>query len=172
MKITRKQTGRLLLILTILPFTMLFSSCEVVSFDLRNELVGSYDFEIKAYIDDGEQLIYIGDENGLYDITGTTQVLKNPQYSDVIDFYDGGELLFQGERIRETDNSIVFDIPIQEFWLGAIPVTLRGINYWDVGDESYHGAYIFNDESVEIAFAAEVMDVSSDLVLLFIAYKH
>lgn len=172
MNVTRKQTGRLLLILTILPFTMLFSSCEEISFDLRNELVGNYDFEIKAYIDDGDQLIYIGDENGLYDVTGTTQVRKNAQFSDVIDFYDGSDFLFSGERIRETDNSIVFDIPVQEFWLGAIPVTLRGISYWDVGDESYHGAYIYGDESVEIAFAAEVMDVSSDLVLLFIAYKH
>jgi len=172
MRITRKETGRLLLILSIFPLTMLFSSCEETNVDLRNEIVGSYNFEIKAYIDDGVQLNYIGDENGLYDITGTTQVKKNDQYSDVIDFYEGGDFLFSGERIRKTDNSIVFDIPTQEFWLGAIPVTLRGINYWDVGDESYHGAYIYGDESVEIAFAAEVMDVSSDLILLFVAYKN
>lgn len=172
MRNTCKNAGKLLLILTILPFTMLFSSCEEISVDLRNELLGEYDFEIKAFLDDGDQLNYIGDENGLYDITGTTQVRKNDQYDDVIDFYDGGVFLFSGERIRKTENSIVFDIPEQEFWLGAIPVTLRGLNYWDIDDQSYHGAYLYADKSVEIAFAAEVMDVSSDLVLLFIAYKH
>ncbi len=172
MNMTRKQTGRLLLIFAILPLSMLFPSCEDSTYDLRDEIVGSYNYEIKAYIDNGHELVYIGDEDGLYDVTGTAQVRKNAQYGDVIDFYDGADFLFQGEKLRETDNSLVFDIPVQEFWLGAIPVTLRGKNYWDVGDSSYHGAYLLNDESVEIAFAAEVMDVSSDLVLLFIAYKN
>lgn len=171
MKATSKQIGRLLLVLTIIPASMLFSSCEDSNYDLRNELVGSYEYEIKAYIDNGDELIYIGNDEGHYDITGTTQVRKSTQYSDVIEFYDGVNFLFEGERIRETDNSIVFDIPNQEFWLGAVPVTLRGLDYWNVGANSYHGAYLYNDESVEIAFAAEVMDVSSDLVLLFIAYK-
>ena len=171
MKTTRKQSGKLLLLLTIIFVPLLFSSCEENSYDLRNEIIGSYDFELKAYIDDGQELVYIGDEEGLYDVTGTAQVRKSFEYGDMIEFYQDGDLLFQGENIRETDNSIVFDIPTQEFWLGAIPVTVRGINYWDVGNSSYHGAYLYQDESVEIAFAAEVMDVSSDLVLLFIAYK-
>ncbi len=166
-----KQTRNLLLLSSVLSLIVIFSSCEAVKSDLRNELVGTYSFEIKAYIDNGEELVYIGDENGLYDITGTTQVNKSSEYDDVIDFYDDGDFLFSGERIRETENSIVFDIPAQEFWLGAVPVTLRGIDYWDIGEESYHGAYLYQDESMEIAFAAEVMDVGSDLVLLFIAYK-
>lgn len=171
MKTTRNSNGKLLLFLTAIPFIMLFSSCEEDNYDLRNELVGSYDYEIKAYLDYGDELVYIGNEEGHYDVTGTCQVRKSTEYGDVIGFYDGTGLLFEGEKIRETDNSIVFDIPTQEFWLGAIPVTLRGLNYWEVGNSSYHGAYLYNDESVEIAFAAEVMDVSSDLVLLFIAYK-
>ncbi|MCD6346068.1 MAG: hypothetical protein J7L96_01475 [Bacteroidales bacterium] len=171
MKTTRNQIVKLLL-LSLIPLPFLFTSCEESSYELRDEIIGSYDYELKAYIDDGESLTYIGDDEGLYDATGTVQARKNMEYSDMIDFYDGSDLLFQCERIRETDNSIVFDIPPQEFWLGAIPVTVRGIKYWDVGNDSYHGAYLYNDDSVEIAFAAEVMDVSSDLVLLFIAYKH
>jgi len=155
--------------------TLLFSACEDGfkngDYDIRNDVIGFYDFELKAYIDNGQELDYIGDEEGLYDVTGTVHVRKNFEHSDMIDFYDEGELLFQGEYLRETDNSIVFDIPIQEFWLGAIPVTVRGLQYWDVGNDSYHGAYLYQDESIEIAFAAEVMDVGSDLVLLFIAYK-
>ena len=75
------------------------------------------------------------------------------------------------QNILADGYSIVFDMALQEYWLGAIPVTVRGIEYWEVGNASYHGAYLYNDESVEIALAAEVMDVSSDLVLLFIAYK-
>lgn len=172
MKTTRKESGKLLSLLTITIVVALFSSCEPVDLDLRNHVVGTYDYELKAYIDNGEELIYIGDEDGLYDVVGTCQVRKNLQYADMLDFWDDGELLFQGQNVRETDNSIVFDMALQEFWLGAIPVTVRGIDYWEVDHQMYHGAYLFSDKSVEIALAAEVMDVSSDLVLLFIAYKN
>ena len=150
----------------------MFSSCEEANFDVRDHLVGVYDYEIKAYIDNGDELVYIGDEEGLYDIVGTCQVKKSLDYADGIDIWDGGELIFMGENVRETDNSIVFDLSPQEYWLGAIPVTVRGINYWEVGNNMYHGAYLFHDESLEVAVAAEVMDVNSDLVLLFFAYRH
>lgn len=171
MKTTRKNFRKLLPLLTLTTLIAVFSSCEPDVFDVRDHIVGTYDYEIKAYIDNGDELIYIGDEEGLYDVVGTCQIRKNLQYADVIDFWDGGELLFQGQQVRETDNSIVFDMALQEYWLGAIPVTVRGIEYWEVGSHLYHGAYLYHDESVEIALAAEVMDVSSDLVLLFIAYK-
>lgn len=168
---TSRNFRKLLPLLTLTTLIAVFASCEQSNLDLRDQLTGTYDYTIKAYIDNGTELVYIGDEDGLYDVVGTCQIRKNMQYGDMIDFWDGGELLFQGQNVRETDNSIVFDMALQEYWLGAIPVTVRGINYWDVGNQSYHGAYLYGDKSVEIAMAAEVMDVSSDLVLLFIAYK-
>ncbi len=168
---TRKNYGKLLPLLSLTIIAVLFSSCEESHFDVRDHIVGTYDYELKAYIDNGDELVYIGDEEGLYDVTGTCQVRKSADYGDVIAFWDGAEFLFEAQNVRETDNSIVFDMALQEYWLGAIPVTVRGIDYWDVGSSRYHGAYLYHDESVEIALAAEVMDVSTDLVLLFIAYK-
>jgi hypothetical protein len=158
--------------LLLLSLLLALSSCETENYDTRNHIIGYYDYEIKAYIDNGNELTYIGNEEGLYDVVGTCKIEKNWEYSDAIDIWDNGELILQGFNVREVENSIVFDMYLQEYWLGAIPVTVRGIDYWKVGNKLYHGAYLFHDESVEIALAAEVMDVSSDLVLLFIAYKH
>ena len=168
---THNRFGKLLTLLTLTTIIALFSSCEEGNFDVRDHIIGNYDFEIKAYIDNGDELVYMGDDEGLYDVTGTCKARKSMEFGDVIEFWDGEEFLFEGQNVRETDNSIVFDMELQEYWLGAIPVTVRGVEYWEVGNHSYHGAYLYNDESVEIALAAEVMDVSSDLVLLFIAYK-
>jgi len=170
MKTSRKSLRKLLPLL-LLP-SLLFVSCEQDNLDLRDDLVGTYDFTIKAYINTGNDLEYIGDQDDLYDVTGTVQVRKSTEYGDMVDFYDNGNLMFQGMNVRETDNSIVFDLPVQEFWLGSIPVTVRGFDYWNVENRSYHGAYLYNDESIEIGLAAEVMDVSSDLVLVFLAFKY
>lgn len=172
MKTIRIKSGKLLSLLSLFIIVALLSSCDPASFDVRDHIVGSYDYEIKAYIDNGDELVYIGDEEGLYDVVGTCQIKKSFEYGDAIDIWDGGEIILQGFNVRETDNSIVFDMELQEYWLGAIPVTVRGIEYWELGNSMYHGAYLFHDESVEIALAADVMDVTSDLVLLFIAYKN
>lgn len=170
---TRKLKSGKTLLLSILILPLVFASCEddLKGYDLRDEVVGFYDYEIKAYIDTGEELVYIGDEPGHYDITGTALVSKNPDYNDMIDFWDGPDLLFQGEKIRENDNTISFDIPLQEFWAGPVPVTVRGYDYWKVNNVPYHGAYIFQNEKMEIGFAAEVMDIESDLVLIFDAWR-
>jgi len=170
MKTKKLKSGKYpFLSLLILP--LLFVSCEEEGgYDLRDELTGIYEYEIQAFIDTGEELIYIGDEPGHYDVTGTALVSKNLEYRDMIDFWDGSDLLFQGENIRENDNTISFDIPLQEFWAGPVPVIIRGYDYWSVNDIPYHGAYIYQDEKMEIGFAAEVMDVGSDLVLIFTAW--
>lgn len=159
------------LVLSILVLPLVLISCEEDSYDLRNEMLGLYEYELKAYIDNGEELVYIGDEPGHYDVTGIVEIRKNPDFNDMIDFWEGPDLLFQGVNIRENDNTITFDIPIQEFWAGPVPVTVRGFDYWYVNNTPYHGAFIYGDNSVEVGFAAEVMDVESDLVLLFFAYR-
>jgi hypothetical protein len=159
------------LFLSILIFPFLLVSCEEDLYDLRDDMVGFYDYELKAYIDTGDELLYIGDQPGHYDVTGIVEVMKNPDYEDMLDFWEGSDLLFQGEYVRQNDNTITFDIPLQEFWAGPVPVTVRGWDYWLVNADRYHGAYIYNSKSIEIGFAAEVMDVESDLVLIFIAYR-
>ena len=170
MKTKNVPIGKYLaLSILILPFVLV--SCEEDSFDLRNQILGYYEYEIKAYIDTGDELVYIGDQPGHYDVTGYTEVAKNPDYNDVIDFWDGPDLLFQGVNLKQNDNSITFDIPLQEFWAGPVPVTVKGYDNWNVNGVPYHGAYLYGDSSIEIGMAAEVMDIGSDLVLIFIAYR-
>ncbi len=168
---TKNFKFRKYLALSILIFPLLLVSCEEDSFDARDQMLGFYDYKIEAYLDTGEELVYIGDQPGHYDVTGVAELRKNSDYDDMIDFWDGTDILFQGENIRENANTITFDIPLQEFWLGPIPVSIIGYNYWDVDDIPYHGAYLYGDESIEIGFAAEIMDVGSDLVMLFTAYR-
>jgi len=170
MKTKNVRLGKYLtLSILILPFVLV--SCEEEGFDLRDQMLGYYNYELKAYINTDDELLYIGDQPGHYDVTGTAQLLKNPDYYDMIDFWEGSDLLFQGMDIKENDNSITFDIPLQEFWVGPVPVTVRGYDYWNVNDIPYHGAFLYKDQSVEIGFAAEIMDIGSDLVLIFIAYR-
>ena len=139
---THNQIGKLLSLLSLTIIIVLFSSCEEGNFDVRDHIVGNYDFELKAYIDNGDELIYIGDDEDLYDVTGTCQARKSLDYGDVIEFWDGDEFLFEGQNVRETDNSIVFDMALQEYWLGAIPVTVRGIEYWEVSQLVWHQIFL------------------------------
>ncbi len=171
MKTKKVKFGKYLaLSILILPFVLV--SCEEETLDLRDEILGYYDYDIKAYIDTGEELVYIGDEPGHYDVTGTALVAKNPDYNDMIDFWDGPDLLFQGMDLQENDNTISFDIPLQEFWAGPVPVVIRGYDNWNVNGVPYHGAYIYKDEVIEIGMLAEVMDIESDLVLIFTAWRN
>jgi len=159
----------LALSILILPFVL--QSCEEGSFDLRDQMTGLYEYRLEAYIDDGEELIYIGDQPGHYDVTGVAELRKSFDFVDVIEFWEGSDYLFEGINLRENNNTITFDIPLQEFWLGPVPVTVQGYDYWNVDNIPYHGAYLFGDQRVEIGFAVEVMDVSNDLVLLFTAWR-
>ena len=170
MKTMKFRLGKYLALSTLI-FTFLLVSCEEESFDFRDQLLGLYDYKIEAYLDTGDELIYIGDQPGHYDVTGVTELRKNPDFYDVIDFWEGSDFLFQGENLSQNDNTITFDIPLQEFWIGPVPVTVRGYDYWSVENIPYHGAYIYNKQKIEIGFAAEIMDVSSDLVLIFTAYQ-
>lgn len=159
----------LALSILLLPFVLV--SCEEGSFDRRDQMLGFYEYRLEAYIDDGEELIYIGDEPGHYDVTGVAELRKSIEFVDVIEFWEGSDFLFEGVNLRQNDNTITFDIPLQEFWLGPVPVTVQGYDYWNVANTPYHGAYLYGDQSFEVGFAVEVMDVSNDMVLLFTAWR-
>lgn len=170
MKLNRKFSPVVLLLFGTILLSL--NSCEEgYSPDLRDELVGYYDYTVQVYdLIDGE-MVYLGDQPGLYDVTGEMRVRKNYQYTDMIDFYDGEELMFQGENVRDAGNAIVFDIPLQEGWIGPLPLQVAGYDYWEVNSQMYHGAYFFNDESIEIGFSAYVMDVNSGLVMVLTAFR-
>jgi len=90
----------------------------------------------------------------------------------MIDFYEDDELLFQGEHIRDAGNAIVFDVPLQEGWVGPLPVQVSGYDYWEVDGSMYHGAYLTQDQQVEIGFSAYIMDVDSGLIMVLTADRN
>lgn len=171
MKATRLKTSAVL-VLTLLALLIIPTSCEdEFDQDLRDYLVGYYDFTVQIFDNIDGELVYLGDQPGLYDINGEMLVKKSYSYRDMIEFYDGDVLMFEGENIRDAGNAIVFDIPLQEGWIGPVPVQIDGFEYWEVDQSYYHGAYLFDDESIEIGFSAYVMDVNSGLVMVLTAFR-
>jgi hypothetical protein len=156
----------------LLPFILLlFSSCENGFDDLRDELTGTYNYEVKLYVQDDNDLVYIGNQGDNYDLTGTMRVVKTPGTTDGIDFYDGNIIMFQGIHLKETENAIVFDVPGQEAWIGPGNVQIEGFDYVNVGPSGYHGAFFYEDDSFEIAFSARVMDADTGMVMVLNAWR-
>lgn len=153
-----------------LPF--LFASCTDEGIDLRDEITGEYNYTVKIYMDDGNDLVYIGDQADNYDIDGTLRVSKNPDDSGVLDFFDGTDRMFQGENVEDAGNAIVFDIPDQEAWIGPTKVLIAGYPYWDVNSLSYDGAFTYQDKSIEIAFTARIQNADTGLVMILRASRH
>ncbi|MFA5814413.1 MAG: hypothetical protein WC865_02190 [Bacteroidales bacterium] len=158
-----------LFLMAALPF--LFTSCTKEETDLRDEITGQYSYTVKIYMEDGADLVYVGDQGNVGDITGTMRVTKNSGDPGVLDFYDGNIVMFHGTNVKDAGNAIVFDIPEQEAWIGPGNVQVVGYNYWDVNSSSYHGAFIYEDDSIEIAFTARIMDVGTGLVMILTAFR-
>ena len=158
-----------LILLAAIP--LLVTSCTKEGTDLRDEITGQYSYTVKIYSVNDSGLVYIGNQGDNYDITGTMKVSKNSGDQSAVDFYDGNVLMFQGVNIKDAGNAIVFDIPSQEAWIGPGNVQVVGYKYWDVNSTSYHGAFLYADKSVEIAFTARVMDVDTGLVMILTALR-
>jgi hypothetical protein len=152
--------------------TFLFASCTDEGIDLRDEITGEYNYTVKIYMDDGTDLVYIGDQADNSDVTGTMKVVKNADDSRVLDFFDGTDLMFQGENVEDAGNAIVFDIPDQEAWIGPTRVLIAGYPYWDVNSSSYHGAFVYEGKSIEIAFTARIQNVDTGLVMILLASRN
>lgn len=158
-----------LFLMGVLPF--LITSCSDDEPDLRDEITGQYSYILKIYVDDGKDLIYVGDQDDNYDIEGTMRVIKSTDNVLGIDFYDGNIRMFQGVDVQDTGNAIVFNIPDQEGWIGPTQVQVAGYKYWDVESSSFDGAFLYEDESVEIAFTARIMNVDTGLVMILTAFR-
>ncbi len=156
-----------LILVAILPFAL--GSCTKDTTDLRDQIIGQYSYTVKIYQQDGPDLVYLGDQADHYDLTGTMRVIKNSSDPTALDFYDGNDLMFQGINVEDAGNAIVFDVPSQQAWIGPGSVQVVGYNYWNVNSSGYHGAFLYDDSSVEIAFTIHVMDVESGLVMVLVA---
>ncbi len=165
---TKMIPGLMLLFATI-PF--LATSCSKDTNDLRDQIIGQYSYTVEIYKVVDSKLVYVGDQGSVGDITGTMRVTKSTRYTDGLDFYDGNVVMFEAVNLKDAGDAIVFDIPAQEAWIGPGSVQVSGYKYWDADSSSYHGAFIYNDKSVEIAFAARVMDIDSGLVMVLTAVR-
>lgn len=127
------------------------SSCKEddVVVDLRDNVVGTYNYNLKSYVFDGTNLTYLGADT---DETGTMIVKKNATNAATLDFFEGAELQFQGNKIQEASNAVAFDIPSQTMTKDGITVDIRGFEYWDLGGTKYHGAYVTADKQISAAF--------------------
>lgn len=160
----------IILLLALVPFA--FTSCTDEYEDLRDEVTGEYDYLVKIYTTDLQgDLVYLGDQEGYYDIEGTMRITKGAS-PDRIDFWDGSVMMFSGSDLYDAGNAIVFDVEEQEGWVGPVNVQIAGYDYWDADNRSYHGAFLFEDESVEIAFSARIMDVNTGLVMVLTAFRN
>lgn len=164
-----KLVPGLFFLVAALPF--LFTSCEDDTIDLRDEVIGQYSYTVEMYVKDGNDLVYVGDQGDVYDITGTMRVTKNSGDPGVLDFYDGNVIMFHGTDIKDTGNAIVFDIPDQDAWIGPTKVLISGYSYWDVEDSRYDGAFLYEDESIEIAFSAYIQNADTGLVMVLTAFR-
>lgn len=151
-------------------FSLMLSSCGKDEPDIRDEVIGQYGYTLKIYAEDGNDLVYIGDQGDNYDISGTMRVVKNPGDLNVLDFYDGNVLMFHGTNVQDAGNAIVFDVPTQDAWIGPTQVFIDGYTYWDVNDVSYDGAFLYSDNSLEIAFTARIMNAETGLVMILLAF--
>jgi hypothetical protein len=159
-----------MLLIALIPF--LTTSCTKETTDLRDQIIGQYSYTVEIFKEDKGDLVYVGDQGTVGDITGTMRITKSTQYTDGLDFYDGNIVMFEAINLKDAGNAIVFDIPTQEAWIGPGSVQVSGYKYWDVNSGSYHGAFIYEDKSVEIAFTARVMDIESGLVMVLTATRN
>lgn len=117
--------------------------------DIRDNVVGTYNYTMKAYQLVGETLTYLGAE---LDQTGTMIVKKNTTSSTTIDMYEGGNLEFQCTKVAEASNGLVFDVASQTMTDPDGNINISGYEYWDLSGTKYHGAYISATKKLQIAF--------------------
>jgi len=149
----------------------LLTSCSKDGNDLRDEVTGQYSYTVKIFARNGTDLVYIGDQEDHYDIVGTMNVEKNSDDPNGLNFYDGSDLMFQAEHVMDAGNAIVFDVPDQEAYIGPTRVLIAGYRYWDVQNSSYHGAFLYSDKSIEVAFTMSIMNVDTGLVMVLTAFR-
>jgi len=162
---------KVLFFLFLVVSTILMSSCSKKDdADIRDDVTGTYNYTLKMYNLVGGTATYLG---ASYDGTGTMIVKKNESNSTTLDFFEGGELAFQGTKIVAAGNGIAFDIPSQTIKEGTDTYSITGYNYWDLGGTKYNGAYIAANKKVQVAFqyTETVNNVQVTLIMVYEGIK-
>ncbi len=142
----------------------------IVPVDIREAAAGTYNYTSKMYVVAGTALEYMGAET---DETGTMIVKKNAANAATIDFFEGAELQFQGNKIAEATNGLVFDVPSQTMKDDGVTINITGYNYFELAGTKYHGAYITATKKIQAAFqfTAMVENVQMTFVIVYEAIK-
>ncbi|WP_375559058.1 hypothetical protein ACE193_15120 [Bernardetia sp. OM2101] len=145
-----KKFNFLYLLLFISSFLFL-SSCDKDEDpkDLRDDIVGTYNYRIKFY-ETQQGFGYLGSE---YDAAGTMIATKGTGTIDneVIQFKEGGELLFTAVKFKEDNDGIAFDLVNDTDIVEGQNVTITGVNKINLNNVDYHGAYFYNSKKVNAA---------------------
>jgi len=151
-----------LVFVSVLALGFTFSSCsdDEENADIRDNVVGTYNFTVKSYTIENEELVLQGED------TGSLTVKKNEGNATTIDFYDGADLMFQGNKIVEAANGLAFDIPSQNYSEDGVTVTIVGYDYWDLSGTSYQGAYLTATKKIESAFIYSIEVEGVELVIV------
>lgn len=163
-----KKLSFILALVVLASVSLFTTSCKKdevdVVVDVRDDVIGTYNYVFKMYVFEGSSLTYLGADS---DETGTMIVKKNEANAATIDFFEGAELQFQGNKIEEASNAIVFDIPSQTITENGVLVDIVGYEYWDFSGTKYHGAYMSADKKITAAFQFTVL--VEDELLIFVA---
>jgi hypothetical protein len=166
----RKFATGLILLIALVP--LVFTACTDENVDLRDDIIGEYDYLVEIYsLNPDGTLEYLGNKGDNYDIEGTMRVTKGAGL-DMLDFWDGNVRMFYAENLIDKGDAIVFDVLEQEGWIGPVNIQISGFDDIQSGSSYYHGAFFYDDESVEIGFSARVMDVDTGLVMILTASKN
>ena len=156
-----KLMKKVFLMLVVISTLFLACSKDETTVDIRTNVVGTYPYVAKQYKLVGSTLTYLGTD---VDFTGTFVVKLNTASSNTIDIWEDGVKSFEGQKVLEATNGVVFDVPSQT----ADGTTISGYQYWNLGGTKYHGAYTTASKKLEIAYqyTAPISGVPTNIVAI------
>ncbi len=146
---------------------LLLSSCskDEEPKDIRDTLSGTYDYRIKLYEVQQDNIVYLGsdfDEVG----TMTTKKQSGTIYDDVLRFEDGNRQLFTTYDFEENSDGIGFSIVSYTRVIEARVSSFEGVENISLNGVDYHGAYFYTDKKV-IATQQVTYSLNGTLVTVY-----
>lgn len=114
--------------------------------DIREQAIGNYQSTWKFYVLDGESLIYMGSD---FDESEDYLVKKSTVNDSGLDFYVGGDIEFQGDKIEMASNGFAFDIPSQNFTDNSGTYVITGYDGIKLDGKKYNGVYYSAEDKIE-----------------------
>ncbi|MFB6318383.1 hypothetical protein [Saccharicrinis sp. FJH54] len=114
--------------------------------DIRDQAIGNYQATWKFYVLDNNTLSYLGSD---FDLTENYLVKKSTTDDSGIDFYVGGDIEFQGNKIELASNGFAFDIPSQNYTDSTGTYVMNGYDGLDLDGKKYNGVYYSAEDKIE-----------------------